>query len=187
MGRVLITGFEPFGGRQVNASWEAVKLLADEFDTRLLPCVFDAATDELWDAIERTEPDVVLCTGLADDRTVVSIERVAINVADARIPDNSGAQPVDRPIVADGPAAYFATIPVKACVASVESAGVPVELSNSAGTFVCNHVLYGLLHHAATRRPGLRGGFVHVPDLSALPATTLAGALRSIVGAVFPR
>lgn len=180
MGGVLITGFEPFGGHQVNASWEAVRLLADEFDTRLLPCVFGAATDELRDAIDQIEPDVVLCTGLADDRTQVSIERVAINVDDARIPDNAGAQPVDRPIVSDGPAAYFATIPVKACFAGAQAAGVPVEVSNSAGTFVCNHVFYGLLHHAATRRPGLRGGFVHVPDLSVLPAATVAGVLRAI-------
>jgi pyroglutamyl-peptidase len=180
MGRVLITGFEPFGDHRVNASWEAVRLLADEFDTRLLPCVFGAATDELRDAIDQIEPDVVLCTGLADDRTQVSIERVAINVDDTRIPDNAGAQPVDRPIVPDGPAAYFATIPVRACFAGVRAAGVPVEVSNSAGTFVCNHVLYGLLHHAATRRPGLRGGFVHVPDLSVLPAATVAGVLRAI-------
>jgi pyroglutamyl-peptidase len=184
MGRVLITGFEPFGDHQVNASWEAVSLLAAEFETRLLPCVFGAATDELWDAVEQVDPDIVLCTGLADDRTEVSIERVAINVDDAFIPDNAGAQPVDRPIVSDAPAAYFATIPVKACVADLRASGVPVGLSNSAGTFVCNHVFYGLLHRAATRRPGLRGGFVHVPDLSVLPAATLAGALRAVVAAV---
>jgi pyroglutamyl-peptidase len=184
MGRLLITGFEPFGGHQVNASWEAVKLLADEYDTRLLPCVFGAATDALWDAVEQVQPDVVVCTGLADDRTEISVERVAINVDDARIPDNAGAQPVDRPIVAAGPAAYFATIPVKDCVAGIEATGVPVGLSNSAGTFVCNHVLYGLLHGAATRRPGMRGGFVHVPDLSVLPAATVAGALRSVAAAV---
>jgi pyroglutamyl-peptidase len=184
MGRLLITAFEPFGGHEINASWEAVKLLADEYDTRLLPCVFGASTDALWKAVEQVEPDVVLCTGLADDRAEISIERVAINMDDARIPDNAGAQPVDRPIVADGPAAYFATIPVKACLAEVEAAGVPVEVSNSAGTFVCNHVLYGLLHGAATRRSGLRGGFVHVPDLSILPAVAVAGALRSVAAAV---
>jgi pyroglutamyl-peptidase len=184
MGRLLITAFEPFGGHEVNASWEAVKLLADDYDTRLLPCVFGAATDALWKAVEQVEPDVVLCTGLADDRAEISIERVAINLDDARIPDNAGAQPVDRPIVAHGPAAYFATIPVKACLAAVEAAGAPVGLSNSAGTFVCNHVLYGLLHGAAIRRPGLRGGFVHVPDMSVLPAVTVAGALRSVAAAV---
>jgi pyroglutamyl-peptidase len=178
--RVLITGFEPFDGAQVNASWEAVRLLADDFETHLLPCVYGAALDVLWSAVERVDPDVVLCAGLAGGRAEVAVERVAINVDDARIPDNAGAQPIDRPIVAGGPAAYFATIPVKACVAGVRALGVPVNLSNSAGTFVCNHVFYGLLHRAATMRPGLRGGFVHVPELSVLPAGSVAAALRSV-------
>src|SRR5262249_32211889 len=136
MARVLITAFEPFNGAQVNASWEAVRLLSDDFDTKLLPCVFGTAVDALWATVERVDPNVVLCVGLASDRTEVSIERVAINVDDAWIPDNAGAQPVDQPIVADGPAAYFATIPVKACVAEVRALGVPVSLSNPAAALL---------------------------------------------------
>jgi pyroglutamyl-peptidase len=180
-----MTGFEPFGGDEVNPSWEAVKLLAPEVDTHLLPCRFGDAMDELWAAVERVEPDVVICVGLAGGRPEVSVERVAINLDDARIPDNAGAQPLDRPIAADGPAAYFATIPVKACVASARAVGVPAGLSHTAGTFVCNHVFYGLLHRAATLRPGLRGGFVHVPYVPgqgtpALPTEQVAAALRAI-------
>jgi pyroglutamyl-peptidase len=181
--RVLITGFEPFDGATVNASWEAVRLLPAEYAPHLLPCVFGAATEALWTAVERVDPDVVLCVGLAAGLSEIAVERVAINVDDARTADNAGAQPVDRPIEAAGPAAYFATIPVKACVEAVRALGVPANVSNSAGTFVCNHVFYGLLHRAASLRPGLRGGFIHVPDLSVLPAATVADALRSIAAA----
>jgi pyroglutamyl-peptidase len=185
MSRVLITGFEPFGGAEVNPSWEAVRLLAPDFHTHLLPCRFGAAVGELWRAVERVDPDVVICVGLAGGRADVSVERVAINVDDARIPDNAGAQPIDRPVVADGPAAYFATIPVKSCVAAARAVGVPAGLSHSAGTFVCNHTFYGLMHRAATLRPALRGGFVHVPYLPgqgtpALPVGEVAAALRAI-------
>lgn len=170
MARVLLTGFEPFGGEAVNPSQDAVRLAAAEplddveLHFAVLPCRFDSVVEALWQAVERIDPHIVVCAGLAGGRTEICVERVAINVDDARIPDNAGAQPIDVPVVAGGPAAYFATLPIKACVAAVRSVGVPASVSQTAGTFVCNHVFYGLLHRAATLRPGrLRGGFVHVP------------------------
>jgi len=127
--------------------------------------VFGQALDVLEDALGVIIPDIVLCVGLAGGRAALSLERVAINIDDARIPDNAGAQPLNLPVLAGGPAAYFATLPLKAAVAALRDAGLPAIVSNSAGTFVCNHLFYGLMHLAATRRPGLRGGFLHVPYL----------------------
>ncbi|POX43532.1 pyroglutamyl-peptidase I [Streptomyces sp. Ru73] len=196
MTRVLLTGFDPFEGSDVNPSWQAVQAVAAdpppgvEVATAELPCVFGDALDALRTAVAAADPEVVLCVGQAGGRPDVTVERVAINVDDARIPDNSGAQPVDEPIVADGPAAYFATIPIKAAVAAVREAGLPAAVSQTAGTFVCNHVFYGLMHLLATERPAARGGFVHVPytpaqvtDKSApsLPVTATAEALRVIM------
>ena len=168
--KALVTGFEPFGGDSVNPALEALgrlpsRLGALEVVTRVLPAVFGQALDALETAVAATDPDIVLCVGLAGGRAALSLERVAINIDDARIPDNAGRQPIDRPVVAKGPAAYFATLPIKAAVAALREAGLPAIVSNTAGTFVCNHVFYGLLHFARTRRPGLRGGFLHVPYL----------------------
>ena len=196
MTRVLLTGFEPFGGERVNPSWQAVSLVAAappeglEVTSLQLPCVFGRAPVELRAAVERTAPDLVVCVGQAGGRAGLTVERVAINVDDARIPDNAGAQPVDEPVVPGGPAAYFSTLPVKACVAAVRAAGVPAAVSHTAGTFVCNHVAYGLAHLIATRFPHVRGGFVHVPwapeqvtDRSepSLPAVTVADGLRALL------
>jgi pyroglutamyl-peptidase len=196
--RVLLTGFEPFGGEAVNPSWRAVSLVAAgpppgvQVTAARLSCVFGTALDELAAAVEQADPDLVLCVGQAGGRTGISVERVAINVDDARIPDNAGRQPVDEPVVAGGPAAYFAALPVKACVAAVRAAGIPASVSQTAGTFVCNHVFYGLAHLIATRRPALRGGFVHVPYAPeqvvdraepSLPTDTVAQALRAIITA----
>lgn len=164
--RVLVTGFEPFGGESTNPSWqvaEAVAAAVPEVTAVRLSCVFGTALDELRDAVEAHGPDLVLCLGQAGGRTGLSVERVAVNVDDARIPDNAGRQPVDEPVVEGGPAAYFAALPVKACVAAAREAGIPASVSQTAGTFVCNHVFYGLGHLVANERPGLRGGFVHVP------------------------
>lgn len=167
--RVLVTGFDPFDGERTNPSWEAVRRVAAEPPSGLevvpvlLPCVFGESLEVLRAAVERVEPQLALCTGLAGGRPDLTVERIAVNVDDARIPDNAGRQPVDRPVVPDGPAAYFATLPVKACVAAVRAAGVPCSVSQTAGTFVCNHVFYGLMHLLATRYPAVRGGFVHVP------------------------
>ncbi|WP_377273470.1 pyroglutamyl-peptidase I [Peterkaempfera sp. SMS 1(5)a] len=196
MTRVLLTGFEPFGDDLVNPSWEAVALLAaapppgTEITAVRLSCVFGTAIEELRTAVEETAPELVVCVGQAGGRPDITVERVAINVDDARIPDNAGRQPVDTPVVPGGPAAYFASLPVKACVAAVRAAGVPASVSQTAGTFVCNHVAYGLAHLIATERPDLRGGFVHVPfapeqvvasGKPSLPVTTVADALREIV------
>jgi len=168
--KALVTGFEPFGGDSVNPALEALRALpprlgALEVMTQVLPAVFGQALDTLETAVAATDPDIVLCVGLAGGRAALSLERVAINIDDARIADNAGRQPIDRPVAGEGPAAYFATLPIKAAVAAPRAAGLPAIVSNSAGTFVCNHVFYGLLHLAATRRTGLRGGFLHVPYL----------------------
>ncbi|WP_428952123.1 pyroglutamyl-peptidase I [Streptomyces sp. cg35] len=169
MTRVLLTGFEPFGGESVNPSWQAAELVAaappEGLDVRAvqLPCVFGESLTALRAAVEEVRPELVVCLGQAGGRPGVTVERVALNVDDARIPDNAGAQPIDEAVVAGGPAAYFSSLPVKACVAAMRSAGVPAALSNTAGTFVCNHVAYGLAHLLATELPGVRGGFVHVP------------------------
>jgi pyroglutamyl-peptidase len=168
--KALVTGFEPFGGESVNPAFEALRLLparlgALEVATRVMPAVFGRAIDALEDALGAVIPDIVLCVGLAGGRAALSLERVAINIDDARIPDNRGQQPIDVPVVTGGPAAYFATLPLRAAVAALREAGLPAIVSNSAGTFVCNHLFYGLMHLSATRRPGLRGGFLHVPYL----------------------
>jgi len=168
--KALVTGFEPFGGETVNPALEALarlppRLGALEVATGVVPAIFGQAIDVLTDAVAVTAPDIVLCVGLAGGRAALSLERVAINIDDARIPDNSGQQPIDQPVAAGGPPAYFTTLPIKAAVAALRAAGLPAIVSNSAGTFVCNHVFYGLMHLAATRWPGLRGGFLHVPYL----------------------
>ncbi|MCL2851733.1 MAG: pyroglutamyl-peptidase I [Defluviitaleaceae bacterium] len=168
--RILITGFAPFGGESVNPSYEAVRLLPDIIgDCHIvkleLPCVFYESLSVLEDAIRAHSPGVVLCIGQAGGRFAVTPERVAINIDDARIPDNSGSQPIDLPIFEDGQNAYFATVPIRAMVDAVRAVKIPSSVSNTAGTYVCNHVMYGLLHMLATvpEFEGIRGGFVHVP------------------------
>jgi len=165
MARVLMTGFAPFGGEPVNPSWQAVSLLGarrDDIAAVELPCEFAASLPTLRRAVEEHRPSLVVCVGQAGGRLDVTPERVAINLIDARIPDNAGARPVDVPVVPDGPAAYFTTLPVKACVAAIRAAGVPASVSHTAGTYVCNQVFYGLMHLLSTL-PDVRGGFVHVP------------------------
>jgi pyroglutamyl-peptidase len=170
MRNVLITGFEPFGGEMVNPSALAVQALegrsiaGHRVVARVLACVFGRAIDELTVEIERLAPALVICVGQAGGRPGITVERVAINVDDARIPDNAGKAPIDRAIVPDGPAAYFSTLPIKSMVAAMHEAKVPADVSQTAGTFVCNHVFYGLMHALASR-PGVRGGFIHVPFL----------------------
>ncbi|MDT7798203.1 MAG: pyroglutamyl-peptidase [Actinomycetota bacterium] len=166
MAGVLMTGFAPFGGETVNPSWQAVSALGarrDDVTAVELPCEFAASLPTLRRALLEHRPSLVVCVGQAGGRAEVTPERVAINLVDARIPDNAGAQPVDVPVVEDGPAAYFTTLPVKACVAAIRDAGVPASVSHTAGTYVCNQVFYGLMHLLATDFPGVRGGFVHVP------------------------
>ena len=168
--KVLVTGFDPFGGETVNASLEAVRRLPArigtlEVETAALPTSYSRSLDALEMAIARAQPDIVLCVGQAGERAALCVERVAVNVQDARIPDNDGAQPAGAPVVAGGPAAYLSTLPVRSAVAALHAEALPAELSMSAGTFVCNHVFYGLMHLAAMRRHAFRGGFLHVPRL----------------------
>ncbi|TQM81578.1 pyroglutamyl-peptidase [Saccharothrix saharensis] len=190
---VLLTGFEPFAGEDTNPSWDAVDAVRPDGYrlTRLrLPCVFGDAIAAVRGALAARRHDLVVCVGQAGGRAGITPERVAVNLDDARIPDNAGAQPVDEPVVPGGPAAYFTGLPVKACVAALEAEGIPASVSHTAGTFVCNHVFYGLMHLIATEHPGVRGGFVHVPFSPAqaeagghpsLPVATTARALELIV------
>jgi pyroglutamyl-peptidase len=169
--RALVTGFDPFGGARVNASIEAVRQLPARIGsldivTAELPTSYARSIPALKAAIAAARPAFVLCVGEAGDRAMLSVERVAVNLQDARIPDNDGAAPVDKPIVRGGPAAYFSTLPVRAMVAAIRAAELPAELSMSAGSFVCNHVFYGLLHIAAANKRRFRGGFLHVPCLT---------------------
>ena len=165
---LLLTGFDPFDGAKSNPSWDAASALdgcvigGHRIAARRLPTEFEASLRALRAAIRETGPSLVVCTGLAGGRKELSLERVAINVDDARIADNIGAQPVDTRIAARGPAAYFTTLPIKAMLAALEKQGIPAHVSQTAGTFVCNHVFYGLMH-ALRRTPGVRGGFIHVP------------------------
>lgn len=166
MTRVLLTGFEPFDGATLNPSWEVARGLGGESVTALLlPCEFGRAKDLLWQTLDGGRFDVLLSLGLAGNRPDVTVERIAINVDDARIPDNAGQQPVDVPVVPGAPAAYWSGLPIKRMVAAVRAAGVPASVSQTAGTFVCNHVFYAGAHWAATRQPGLRVGFMHLPLL----------------------
>ncbi|MBF6024360.1 pyroglutamyl-peptidase I [Lysobacter niastensis] len=192
-GTVLLTGFAPFGGETCNPSQDAVCALEGEVIegrrvvTRCLPVEFGASLAALSEAIAEVRPELVLCVGQAGGRAQISLERIAINVDDARIPDNAGAQPVDTAIAEDGPAAYFASLPIKAMLAALRAEGIPAEISQTAGTFVCNHVFYGLMH-ALQNVPGVRGGFIHIPYSPAqaahhpgapsLPPTVATQALR---------
>lgn len=170
MQTVLLTGFEPFDKDLVNPSWEAVRQLDGvqlapdvQIVARRLPCAFATAGECLTRLIDELRPAMVIATGLGPGRSTLSIERVAINVNDARIPDNLGEQPVDTAVIADGPAAYFTTLPIKAMVKAVREAGIAASVSQTAGTFVCNQVFY-LLQHALAGS-GVRSGFIHVPFL----------------------
>jgi len=166
--KILITGFEPFGGEPINPSWEAVRRLPDKIaDAEVIkvqiPTVFGRSADVVREAIIEHDPDVIVSVGQAGGRFAVSPERVAINLDDGRIPDNDGQQPIDTPIREDGPPAYFSSLPVKAMMSAMNEAGVPAVVSNTAGTYVCNHIMYQILYLIDREFPGKRGGFVHVP------------------------
>ena len=189
---ILLTGFEPFDGDDRNPSQAIVQALAGHAIAghrivgHELPVAFGDSLRVLRQALRRTRPALVVCLGQAGGRDAISLERVAINVDDARIADNAGARPVDRPVIARGPAAYFSTLPITAMTAAVAAAGIPAAVSQTAGTFVCNHVFYGLMH-ALRRRPGVRGGFIHVPWLESQaiarpgePAMALATMVRGV-------
>ncbi|WP_343234207.1 pyroglutamyl-peptidase I [Microbacterium salsuginis] len=193
MTTVLLTGFEPFGDDDVNPSGEAVRTVAERWAgpeslvTAVLPVTFAGSAERLRELLSEHRPDIVVATGLAGGRAAIGVERIAVNLVDARIPDNDGAQPVDVPSVPGAPAAHFATLPVKEIARRIADAGIPAEVSYSAGTFVCNHAFFTALEAAAS---GTRAGFVHVPwsaehapshEVAALP---LADIVRSLEIAV---
>ncbi|KFI03180.1 pyrrolidone-carboxylate peptidase [Bacillus sp. BSC154] len=167
--KVLITGFDPFDNETVNPSWEAAKQLngleTDEaiITTEQIPTVFRTALDTLRQAIQKHQPDIVICVGQAGGRMQITPERVAINLADARIPDNEGHQPIDEEISPRGPAAYWTGLPVKRMTAKMKENGIPAAVSYTAGTFVCNYLFYGLMDHISRTSSHIRGGFIHIP------------------------
>ena len=198
--KILVTGFDPFGGESVNPAYEAVKLLPDviggeEIFKLEIPTVFYLSGPAVEEGIRKYQPDVVICVGQAGGRASISVEKVAINFVDARIPDNNGEQPLDEPLQADGPAAYFATLPVKAMVQHVKEAGLPCYLSFTAGTYVCNSIMYNVLYMCEKRYPGIRAGFIHVPyacgqvidkanTTPSMPLETIAKSLEYAIEAV---
>lgn len=168
--KVLVTGFDPFGGEKINPAYEAVKLLPGnikgaEIVIMEIPTVFQKEGKILEEAIIHHRPDVVICVGQAGGRSGITVEKVAINLMEARIPDNEGQQPMDKPVCSDGENAYFSTLPVKAMVSAICNHGIPARISYTAGTYVCNDVMYRLLYMGDKRYPSLRGGFIHVPYL----------------------
>jgi pyroglutamyl-peptidase len=173
--KVLLTGFDPFGGESLNPSWLAVQALhgkqiaGHRVVAAQLPTVFGDSLAALDKLLRAHKPALVICVGQAGGRQAISLERVAININDARIADNAASQPIDTPVVPGAPAAYFTSLPIKAMCLAVLKAGIAAEVSQTAGTYVCNHVFYGLMHMLATRRghARTRGGFVHVPYLPA--------------------
>lgn len=187
MTSILLSGFEPFDGAASNSSWEAVRLVerdwagAASLATVELPVEFGTAWERLDAAIQHHSPDLVIATGLADGRTAITPERIAINLEDARIPDNAGAQPRELPVEVEGPAAYFTGLPVTAIVEAIRAAGIPAEVSLSAGAYVCNDLMYRLMHAVAGRHHGLLAGFIHVPAADAMPVETIARGLTIAV------
>ncbi len=166
--KILITGFEPFGGESANPAYEAVKLLPDmagdiQIVKMEIPTVFGEAGKVVETGILQHQPDAVICVGQAGRRADIGVERVAINLVEASIPDNAGNQPMDVKVQEDGDTAYFATIPVKAMVKNIKDHGIPASISYTAGTYVCNSVMYDLLYLIDRKYPSIRGGFIHVP------------------------
>lgn len=194
--KVLVTGFDPFGGEPINPAWEAVKAMKDtiagaEIVKMQIPTVVGKSIEKIHQKMKELQPDLVISVGQAGGRFGVTPERVAINVTDARIPDNEGNHPIDEPIFPDGPAAYFSNLPVKAMVQAIKDAGYPSVLSNSAGTYICNHVMYGILYYIEKEFPNVRGGFIHVPyapsqvvNKPSTPSMALADITASLEAAV---
>lgn len=187
--RLLITGFEPFDGKDINPSWLAVEQLPDTVADLVLcklriPTVYGEAAAMVLEAAERFRPDVILCVGLADGRDAVTPERIAVNIRDARIADNEGNHPQGEPVVPEAPAAYFATVPVKEMAAAIRARWIPGAVSNTAGTFVCNDVFFTLLHHYAGTETKV--GFIHVPCLpeQGSPSLTLDRIVTALAAAI---
>ena len=166
--KLLVTGFDPFGGETVNPAWEAVSRLpaetgGAEIVKLQVPTMFGRAPEAVLREVERLRPDFVVSVGQAAGRTAITPERIAINCEEASIPDNAGFQPAGGPVVEGGPVGYFSLLPVKEMAAAIQAAGLSGKVSNTAGTYVCNHLMYHILHACHTRYPGMRSGFIHVP------------------------
>lgn len=194
--KLLLTAFDPFGGETVNPAQEAVKMVSSrvgnvEIIKCVVPTVFGKSIETVAAAIEDCRPDAVLCIGQAGGRADLTPERIAINLDDASIADNEGNRPVDTPIFPDGKPAYFSTLPVKAMVAAIRAAGIPASLSNTAGTFVCNHLMYGVLYTLEKYCPNVQGGFLHVPYIPSqvtggrgIPSMSAADIVRGLEAAI---
>ena len=184
--KILVTAFDPFGGEAINPAQLAVERLPAAIGGHtiiksVVPTIFGTSAEQVIELMDTLSPDAVVCIGQAGGRDAITPERVAINIMDATIADNAGVIPADVPIVPDGPAAYFSTLPVKAMVTAVNDAGILAKLSNTAGTFVCNQLLYRCLHHAAAHMPHCRCGFIHVPYIPAQTTNKPSMELEDIV------
>lgn len=199
MKKLLLTGFEPFGGESINPALEAVRCLPDEIGGAQIiklqiPVVYQQAAQIVCEAMQHERPDAVICVGQAGGRDAVTPERVAINVMDASVPDNAGIVMTDQPVDPAGPAAYFSTLPLREMVENVKAQGISCRISNTAGTYVCNNVMYAALHHAALHMPATKAGFIHVPyipqqtankeNMPAMPLEDITRALEAAVAAV---
>lgn len=194
--KLLITGFDPFGGETINPAWEAVKLLPDniqgaEIIKLEIPTVFNKSAAVVKEAVLAHQPDVVLNIGQAGGRFGITPERVAINMDDGRIADNEGQQPIDEAIQLEGASAYFTQLPIKAMVDGIKSVGLPASVSNTAGTFVCNHIMYQVQYLIATEFPEMKGGFIHVPfihqqvvDKANMPSMSIPDIAKGLEAAV---
>ena len=197
--KILVTGFDPFGGEKVNPALETVKSLPSEIHGAevhwvAIPTVFYQSAEVLEAEINRYHPDAVLCIGQAGGRASLTPERVAINQDDARIPDNQGNQPIDTPIRLDGQAAYFSTLPIKAMVQAIKEEGLPATVSNTAGTFVCNHLMYQALYLVDKKFPHMRAGFMHIPymteqvvnkpNTASMNLTDIVRGIQAAIGAI---
>ena len=195
--KMLLTAFDPFGGDRINPALESVEKVSNQIGeieiTKIeVPTVFGKSIDIVKTEMDRLQPDFVLCIGQAGGRFDVTPERVAINIDDARIPDNEGNQPLSSPIFKDGENAYFSNFPIKAMVQAIRDIGLPSSVSNTAGTFVCNHLMYGVLYHISRSYPKMRGGFIHVPYIpeqvanqaSSVPYMALADITRALEAAI---
>jgi len=194
--KILVTGFDPFGGEKINPAIESVKKLPDEIAGAQIvkleiPTVCHRSLEVIDEAIAKYDPDVVLSIGQAGGRSDITVERIGINIDDCRIPDNAGQQIIDEPVFADGPAAYFVNIPIKAMVINIQKQNIPASVSNTAGTFVCNHVTYGVRHIIETKYPGKRSGFIHIPflpeqviDKKNMPSMSLETIVKALIAAI---
>ena len=194
--KILVTGFDPFRGEPINPAIESVKLLPDtiagaEIIKLEIPTVVHKSLNKIDEKIKECDPDIILSIGQAGGRPDITVERVGINCDDCRIKDNEGNQPIDEPVFADGPAAYFSALPIKAMVENIKKAGIPASVSNSAGTFICNHVLYGVRYICEHKYPGKKSGFIHIPYMTSqavgkanTPSMSLDDIVKGLTAAI---